>query len=895
MTSAEVREHFIDFFRSREHAVVPSAPVVPQDDPTLLFTNAGMNQFKRIFLGQEKARSSRVVDTQKCVRVSGKHNDLEEVGLSPYHHTFFEMLGNWSFGDYFKKEAIIWAWELMTGIYGFPKDKLYATVYETDDEAETLWRNETDINPDHVLRFGTKDNWWSMGETGPCGPCSEIHIDRGAEFDPDPKAFVNTDSPRFIELWNLVFIQFEAKDDGSLSDLPAKHIDTGAGLERLTAVLNHCPSNYDTDLFTPIIRSIEASTGKPYPSVENGIPHRVIADHLRCLTFGIADGIMPGNEGRGYVLRRLLRRAARFARKLEMQEPFIYKLVPLVVDMMGDVFPELKERHVHVSRVIRAEEEHFGKTLDRGLERFDAVVGKVRDDGGKIIPGDEAFRLYDTFGFPFDLMQLMAREVDLTVDETGFEKEMSRQRQRARSARTVAHDDTDSVLTGRADPTEFVGYSRLTAEVELLSVLPLENDGIVKFVTRQTPFYAESGGQVADVGTAELRSRSGAACRLNIQDVQIGGNGVFLHTGKLNSGEDCRRFSSEFTSDETAAADEAVGTAMLHVDPDHRIPTQCNHTATHLLQAALRKVLGSHVHQAGSLVHPEYLRFDYTHFEKPTAEELTEIEQIVNRRIRENYPVAPQVIPFEEAQKKGAMALFGEKYDNEVRMVEIGDGEKVVSRELCGGCHVKRTGDIGLFVIRSESSAAAGIRRIEALTGQRALDYLLEKRGKVDDFITELGSEGSDPLEKLRKTLEEKKKLQKELEKLRTQSAGSRMQSLASSAVQVGTAKLVAAEVTAESMDQLRDIGDALRNSLGRGVGVLAAVIQEKPALVVVVTDDLIKEGVDAVPIVKDLGKHLKGGGGGRPHLATAGGKDPKGLKSAIEDAGSVVEKYLTK
>jgi alanyl-tRNA synthetase len=887
MTSSEIRRQFLEFFRERGHTIVPSASVVPQDDPTLLFTNAGMNQFKPIFLGRQRPDFLRAADTQKCVRVSGKHNDLEEVGVSPYHHTFFEMLGNWSFGDYFKKEAIVWAWELMTQVYKLPKDKLYASVYETDEEAERLWKSETDIDPTHVLRFGKKDNFWSMGDTGPCGPCSELHIDRGPEFDSDPTAFVNTGSPRYIELWNLVFIQYDAQKDGTLVPLPARHVDTGAGLERITTVLNKLRSNYDTDLFQPIIQAVAELSGRPYSDNESGMPHRVIADHLRCLSFAVADGAMPGNEGRGYVLRRILRRAARFGRKLEMHEPFIYKLVPVLVDTMGEVFPELKERHAFVTSVLKSEEEHFGKTLDRGLDYYDKAKSRAQTTGVKTITGKDAFMLHDTYGFPLDLTQLMAREDGLDVDVAGFETAMQEQKTRARAGGSFKSEATAQAQELELPPTEFVGYETLdiAADVELLGFDERTKELLI--AARKSPFYAESGGQVADRGVITLNANGHAAIHLHVRGVERRGAGI-LHRAVAETDH-----ITEVMQGEIEKWRGRRLPARLAVDPAHRIPTQYNHTATHLLQAALREVLGDHVHQQGSLVAPEYLRFDYTHFQKPTPEELARIEEIVNHHIRVNVPVIPRITTLKEAQAVGAMALFGEKYGAEVRLVEIGENGVFISRELCGGCHVTRTGDIGVFVIKAETSVAAGVRRIEALTGAHALRYLLERRDKISELTEVLVSEGSDPLEKLKKILDEKKKLEKDLEQLRGKAAVSTMQDLAAKAVPVGRAKLVAAEVEAQDMDQLKETGDALREALGSGIGVLTAVFDDKPALVVVVTPDLVKSGVDAVPIVKELAKFLQGGGGGKPHIATAGGKNITGIKDVLAQAATVTAKYL--
>jgi alanyl-tRNA synthetase len=823
--------------------------------------------------------------------VSGKHNDLEEVGPSNYHHTFFEMLGNWSFGDYFKRDAIVWAWDLMTRVYGIPKSKLYATVYETDDEAEQLWRNETDIIPTHVERHGKKDNFWSMGETGPCGPCSEIHIDRGPEFDPDPNAAVNSGSPRFLELWNLVFIQFDAQPDGTLIPLPSKHVDTGAGLERLTNVLSGKKANYDTDLFQPIIQAVAELCGKPYG--DGVIPHRVIADHIRCLSFAIADGAMPGNEGRGYVLRRILRRAARFGRKLDLHEPFLYKLVPVLVDVMGEQFPELKERHVHVARVLHAEEEHFGKTLDRGIEVFSNVVLQTKKSGAKEIPGEEAFKLYDTFGFPLDLTQLMAREENLGVEQSGFDAAMKKQKETARGAGKFKMDTSENRSWVRLVDlkSEFDGYSVLEREEILPNVLYGETNRQYIIATKFTPFYVESGGQVSDKGIIDLIPEVGLPIRLSVEAVSRIGEAIGHHARLISV--DAKELFEDRIKRSNDNGEAAFEKAILKVSPAHRIPTQYNHTATHLLHAALRKILGEHVHQAGSYVGPDYLRFDYTHFEKPSVDELAQIEAMVNEKIRGNYPVTARTLALKEAQGLGAMALFGEKYGDDVRMIEIAEGDTLVSRELCGGCHAKRTGDIGLFVIRAETSAAAGIRRIDALTGDVALNYLLERRNKVEDFTVELGSEGSDPLDKLKKFMEEKRKLQKELDQLRAVAAVSSMKKLSDSAVALNGTKLVAAEVSAHSLDALKEMGDALRDALGSGVGVLASAIDGKPNLVVVVTQDLVKNGVDAVPIVKELGKRFQGGGGGKPHLATAGGKNIEGIKTAVADAATVVKGFL--
>ncbi|MFQ5753146.1 MAG: alanine--tRNA ligase, partial [bacterium] len=725
MKSKEIRNSFIDFFKSKEHEFVPSSPVVPFDDPTLLFINAGMNQFKNIFLGLETRDYKRAANTQKCIRVSGKHNDLEDVGFDTYHHTFFEMLGNWSFGDYFKKEAIEWAWELLTKVWRLDGGQMWATVFggdekenlEPDEEAAALWKDVTPIAPERVLQFGKKDNFWEMGDTGPCGPCSEIHYDLGEDKcdkrdDPEHVCGVNAGCARFIEIWNLVFIQFNRLKDGSLHNLPAKHVDTGMGFERVVAVINGLNSNYDSDIFTPIISAINDLTGIQYSGSDNGMAHRVLADHIRALTFAITDGAMPSNEGRGYVLRRILRRAARFGRNLDMHEPFIYKLVPVLVDTMGDAFPELKEKHQFVSLVLKSEEESFNSTLDRGIEIFNKIVDDIEKNNKKMIPGKEAFKLYDTYGFPIDLTQLMARQRNFRVDENGFNAAMAAQRERARKAGKWSHAaDFDlenwSQLSVGAD-SEFLGYSELETESEIRK---LHQEGGQVFLTLdRTPFYGEAGGQVGDVGEI-----SGDGFKINIQDtVRVDNN--FVHIGKLES-------DGKIENPKVIAR---VNTAI-------RKSTARNHTATHLLHKALRETLGTHVTQAGSLVAPDHLRFDVTHFQKIDLQQIDEIEKRVNEKIRTDLAIETIITSYVEAREMGAMAIFEEKYGERVRMVKIAD----YSLELCGGTHLNHTGEMGYFRILSESSAAAGIRRLEAVTGERS-DYLLRKDKQLTLQIQEL-------------------------------------------------------------------------------------------------------------------------------------------------------------
>ena len=929
MTSPEIRQSFLDFFASKQHRIIPSAPVIPHGDPTLLFTNAGMNQFKEIFLGTGKSDYTRVADTQKCIRVSGKHNDLEEVGRDTYHHTFFEMLGNWSFGDYYKKEAIAWAWELLTGVWKLPKERLWATVFTTDDEAFELWKNVTDINPSHILRFGEKDNFWEMGETGPCGPCSEIHMDLTADGSATAE-LVNAGSPRVIEIWNLVFIQNNRTAKGELESLPMKHVDTGMGFERVCAVMEamksnfaHPSSNYDSDVFTPLIKNISEISGKPYgQNADADIAMRVIADHIRALTFAIADGAIPSNEGRGYVLRRILRRAARFGRNLGLHEPFMFRLVDTLVHTMSHVFPEVKEQQQHIERVIKGEEEGFNQTLDRGLEIFEEAAKKAASLTLKVIRGEDAFKLYDTFGFPLDLTQMIATERGLTVDETTFTRLMEKQKERSRESGKMSgvpgilkfmHEDS------AIGSSLFLGYDQLETEATITSF----GEGFVTL--DKTPFYAESGGQVGDTG--ELQYNGGA---LHVIDTQKNGN-VIGHKVVEEIGAD---FTKKI---------------IAKVDKPRRLSIMRNHTATHLVHAALRKVLGTHVHQAGSLVAPEHLRFDFAHFSKVSEQELAEIENIVNEKISENIQLHHwRNIPFEEAQKMGALMFFGDKYGDKVNVVQFGD----FSKEFCGGTHVKNTGDIGFFKIRGESSSASGVRRIEAITHEYAIEFLkdenksykeLVERGyKLIDEIQSYQkdivrlSSGVSPLSNeetlnldiaLRKMeqipdvpaaivaakitqefsdlhqrslklqdylsmlAEKKKSFEKELAKYHLKSASSDIDALIANAVSVNGFNLVTSKVSAADMDALKSIGDTLHSKIGSGVGLLAAIIDDKVALVCVVSDDLIKtKNIQAGKIVGVVAKIVGGGGGGKPHLATAGGKDVAKLDEALESVAGVVQ-----
>jgi len=872
MTSAEIRNSFLEYFREHGHKILPSAPVIPYDDPTLLFTNAGMNQFKNIFLGLERRDYTRVANSQKCIRVSGKHNDLEEVGKDTYHHTFFEMLGNWSFGDYYKKEAIEFAWELLTEVWKLPKERLWATVFEEDDEAEELWREVTDIGHDRILRFDEKENFWEMGEVGPCGPCSEIHFDLGEKNctkkgDKDHRCGVNAGCGRFIELWNLVFIQYNREEDGSLTELPAKHIDTGMGFERLVAILQGVDSNYDTDLFTPLISEISTITGVRYQEQE--VAHRVIADHIRALTFAIADGAIPSNEGRGYVLRRILRRAARFGRLLGMHEPFIYKLVPVVVDVMGQAYPEIVEKHQYISLVIKSEEESFSNTLDRGLEIFEEIVADLEKKGQKRIPGPQAFRLYDTYGFPLDLTQLMARERGFTVDERGFKREMEAQRRRAREAGQweyeVELNPEEWETLSQGEDSLFVGYEKLEIDAEIRRI---KREGDRVFVTlNATPFYAEAGGQVGDQGEI-----SGEGFSIRVLDTHRVGERI-IHVGELEG-----RIRSPKVR------------AKVHFQ--RRLATARNHTATHLLHRALKEILGEHVNQSGSLVAPDRLRFDFTHFERISQDQLEEIERRVNKKIWENLPVEAFETSFTEAKKMGAVALFGEKYGERVRVVKIGD----YSLELCGGTHLQATGQIGCFRILSESSAAAGIRRIEAVTGEVAFDLLQQERREMEKVKRLLNCRVDEISDRLAEILEERKSLEKELVETRLRASRAEIARLVKGAKEMDGFRIVASIIQSSDIEELKRLGDILREELGSGVGVLGAVINDKASFICVVTQDLIKNrGLKAGDIVRQVAEIAGGGGGGKPHMALAGGKEVSKIKEALMGVEGIVRKMIEK
>ena len=859
MTSQEIRQQFIDFFKSKEHTFVRSSPVVPIDDPTLLFTNAGMNQFKPIFLNEIKTPYPRAANSQKCIRVSGKHNDLEEVGVDNYHHTFFEMLGNWSFGDYYKEDAIKWAWELLTEVWKLDKDRLWVTIYKDDDESGEIWKRITDINPVRVLKFGNKDNFWEMGETGPCGPCTEIHYYTGDNIEEQDAKGVN-DLAEYREIWNLVFIQYNRETDGSLSDLPDKHVDTGAGFERLVAILNGKESNYETDLFIPILNQIESLSGKNL-LFNDGVPHQVIADHLRMLSFSIADGALPSNEGRGYVLRRVLRRASRFGRMLGLKEPFIFKLINTLLTVMGDAFPELIDKQSHIEKVIKAEEISFGKTLDVGLEIFDKISKKSEST----ISGEDAFKLYDTYGFPLDLTELMAREIGLDVDSETFNLCMEAQRDRARSAGKFNLDlnSADWVQVSEEITTEFLGYSSFTSESKVVKYR-LYSDNITEIILDKTPFYGESGGQIGDRGKLIAKN-----FEFTITDTQCK-NDYIIHIGKVDSGELSK-----------------VKMVTATINSSRRKKIKLNHTATHLLHQALKDVLGNHVQQAGSLVAVDRLRFDLTHFQAISKHEIDKIENIVNSKIRSNIPLDIKIMDFDIAKKEGATALFGEKYDDDVRVVDIPG----FSKELCGGTHVDRTGDIGSFKIISESALSSGVRRIEAVTGEAVQSFLNEKILTLDSLKENLKCAEDELIQRVHSLLTSKKELEKELKQIQSVSQGDMVNDLINSSEVYKGNKIIVKKV--EGIIDLKALGDSFREQFKEnGIALIGTINNGKPMVMCSVTDDLTYS-VKAGDIVKLVGQAMDGGGGGKPHLATAGGKDISKLEVSLQSGKNKIIELL--
>ncbi|WP_207423012.1 alanine--tRNA ligase [Desertivirga brevis] len=875
MTTKEIRKAFLDFFASKQHQIVPSAPIVVKNDPTLMFTNAGMNPFKEIFLGEAPIKYPRVADTQRCLRVSGKHNDLEEVGIDTYHHTMFEMLGNWSFGDYFKEEAIEWSWELLTSVLGIPKDRLYVTVFEGDEkeglpkdqEAYDFWKKW--IAEDRILLGNKKDNFWEMGDTGPCGPCSEIHVDCRTDEERarvDGKALVNNDDPQVIEIWNNVFMQFNRLKNGSLQPLPAQHVDTGMGLERLVRVLQGKSSNYDTDTFQPLIQFISQQSGIAYNMGESDgktdIAMRVMADHIRAIAFAIADGQLPSNVKAGYVIRRILRRAVRYSYTfLGFKEPFFNKLVPILADQFDGVFPELKAQQDFVQKVILEEEVSFLRTLATGIQRFEKYAAENTS-----IAGGFAFELYDTFGFPIDLTDLMAREKGISVDMEGFNKALEEQKTRSRAATAI--DTTDWVIVNEGEENEFVGYDSLESESKILKYRKITAKGKEQYqiVLDKTPFYAESGGQVGDTGT--LTSNSVNSSTIQITDTKKE-NALIVH------------FTDELPEDPSAAF-------IARVDEAKRLSTENNHSATHLLQAALRQVLGTHVQQKGSLVHADYLRFDFSHFAKVTDEEIAQIESIVNNRIRENIAKQEErTVPYQDAINRGVTALFGEKYGEYVRVITF---NPEYSMELCGGTHVSSTGQIGFFKIISEGAVAAGVRRIEAITGKAAESYITEQNKLVNE-IKALLKNPKDIAKSIESLLEENAKLKKEIEKSILEKAGNLKHDLAAKAQNINGVNLIAERVDLPNADAVKNLAYHLKDIVENLFLVLATENDGKPGITVMISEKLVEEkGLHAGNIVRELAKEIKGGGGGQPFFATAGGKDAAGLGAALEKAKGLIK-----
>ncbi|NLE44586.1 MAG: alanine--tRNA ligase [Chloroflexi bacterium] len=911
MTSAQVRQSFVDFFVERGHTVVPSAGLVPADDPTLLFTNAGMNQFKDVFLGIGTRPYTRAVNMQKCLRVSGKHNDLDEVGRDETHHTLFEMLGNWSFGDYYKKEAIAWAWEFLTDTLGLSRDRLWASVFEdelgqleTDQEAAEFWRTQTTIDPDHIVYFGRKDNFWEMADVGPCGPNSEIIYDHGPEacrYQDDPQHIcqVNGDCGRFVEFWNLVFIQYDRDADGNLTPLPAKHVDTGLGFERLAAIMQGVQSNYQTDLFVPIIERTREMAGHSEAQVlEDIVPYRVIADHSRAIAFLIGDGVLPGNEGRNYVLRMILRRAVRFGRKLGFVEPFLAEVAETVVDVMGAHYPELQARRQFILSTITQEEKRFLRTVDTGLARLDEVISELLASGKRTIPGEAAFRLYDTFGLPLEITRDVGAEHGLGVDEAAYRVALEAQRQRARGADTFdGHDESTAVyyggllaslrergLLGEAGVV-YDPYS--TTEVETLVAAVIKDGELaphaaegdrVSVVLQATCFYVESGGQVSDTGFLAAYSDGDdePVWEIEVTDVKRPVPALIIHEGVVTRGR--------------PRPGDGVWAVVNY---DRRMDVARNHTATHLLQSELRYLLGEHVQQAGSAVSPDRLRFDFTHPGMLTQDDLDAVTRSVNDAILANYPVEVTEESYRGALKEGVIALFGEKYGESVRVVRVGWPDEPFSQELCGGTHVSETGEIGIFQIVSEEGVGAGVRRIEAVTGRGAMELIARQLGVLQRASAYLGVPPDEVDRKALGLIDDLQLARKEISRLQEQLARREFDALLEQVQTVAGVSLLSARVAAQSLDVLREMTDWFRERLESGVVVLGAVLGERPALITAVTDDLVLRGIDAAAIVRRLARVVGGGGGGKPTLAQAGGRDATRLDEALAQAPFVLAELM--
>ncbi|MDA3787791.1 MAG: alanine--tRNA ligase [Desulfobacula sp.] len=872
MTGNKARKIFMEYFKKHNHQQVRSSSLVPQDDPTLLFVNAGMVQFKRVFTGDEKRDYSTAVTAQKCVRAGGKHNDLENVGYTARHHTFFEMLGNFSFGEYFKEKAIDFCWDLLTNGYGFDKEKLWVSVFHEDDEAYNIWRDQVGIPEEKIVRLGEEDNFWSMGDTGPCGPCSEIHIDRGPEFGCERKdCAVGCDCDRWLELWNLVFMQFEKDEQGNMTPLPKPSIDTGLGLERVISVLQGVPTNYDTDLFVPIMEKVgELSNKNRHESNQVEVAMKVIADHSRATAFLICDGVMPSNEGRGYVLRRIMRRAIRYGRSIGLVKPFLHETVQTVFKIMDEAYPELKDSSAFILNVVKNEEEKFLETLGTGMKLLEVTIDEIKAQKSSMIPGDVIFKLYDTFGFPVDIIIDHVKEMDIDLDLEGFERNMAEQKARSRSTKKFTGvGEAYKALTSKGVKTVFEGYDNIETRSQILIIVREDKEieaaqkgDFIEIVTAATVFYAESGGQAGDTGIFENKS-----CIINIMETIKDPTGIVIHKGLVEKGK-------------VKKGDSFI----LKVNAEKRQDTALNHSATHILHSVLRNVLGDHVKQSGSLVTDTRLRFDFTHFSFISVEELKAIENQVNLRIRENHPIETKEMNIDEAVKAGAMALFEEKYGDVVRVVSQG----AFSQELCGGTHANKSGDIGLFKILSEGGIASGIRRIEAATGQIALDYIHKEQSLIESTAGLLKGAKEDVVSKVEALLKDKKNLEKELESLKAKMASKSVENIDDVVREINGVKVISKRVEIENPSQLRDLADKFKTKIGSGVILLGAQSNGKALLISIVTDDLTKK-IKAGDIVKAAAKIVGGGGGGRPDMAQAGGTKPENLDKALESVFKIM------
>ncbi|MCF8095747.1 MAG: alanine--tRNA ligase [Desulfobacteraceae bacterium] len=873
MTGNEIRKKFFDYFKKKDHQIVRSSSLVPQDDPTLLFVNAGMVQFKRVFLGEEKRGYTRAATSQKCLRAGGKHNDLENVGYTARHHTFFEMLGNFSFGDYFKKQAIGYAWELLVDGYGLPPEKLWASVYLDDEESFEVWRNHIGVAPERIVRLGEKDNFWSMGDTGPCGPCSEILIDRGEEMGCGrPDCMPGCECDRYLEIWNLVFMQYNRDEQGNMTPLPSPSIDTGMGLERIAAIVQDVETNFETDLFTPVISTIESLSGAKMGEDEaSDVAMKVIADHSRAAAFLIGDGVLPSNEGRGYVLRRILRRAVRYGRSISLTDPFLHKTVEPVFESMKEAYPELAEERAFITSVVKNEEERFFETLDHGLKLLFETMEEMKKNNSTVVPGDVIFKLYDTFGFPVDIVRDVARDQGLELDTEGFERAMEQRREQSRTVSSFSSisEAYREFSAGTDRFPEFVGYDRLECESELLllvvdgnAVDSAESGQSVEVVAEKTPFYAASGGQVGDTGKI-----FGSSFEIAVEDTFKDPTGLIIHRGKVVSGTVHRN-----------------DTATLAVNEQQRRATALNHTATHILHRSLREIVGDHVRQAGSHVGPGRLRFDFTHFTQLDTETIEETERLVNARIRQNTPVSIEEMEAEQAFKTGATALFEEKYGDRVRVVSLGS----FSKELCGGTHTGRTGDIGVFKIVSETSVASGVRRIEAFTGHAAFDHIQNINRHLNEAARMLKDRPESVPQRVEALLSDQKSLEKTVEQLKLKLAARSADQMTEQVRSVDGIKVLASKVQADNAGALRSMADQFREKIGSGVVVLGAEQNEKALLIAVVTKDLT-DSFHAGNIIKHVAAEVGGGGGGRPDMAQAGGSMPENLDYALEKVYELV------